>query len=87
MSKKLIIGVAVGFAAAVCVVAAKKSRGEAQRTGSGKWQRCMEKMPEDFPPRVMFDNLRATRANTEEILTLLRHETSEQTDTRAMAPA
>jgi len=68
MSKKLVIGVAVGLAAAVCVVAAKKSRGEAQRTGSGKWQRCMEKMPEDFPPRVMFDTVMAIREDTTRIL-------------------
>jgi len=31
----------------------------------------MEEMPEDFPPRVMFDNVEATRSNTERILEVL----------------
>jgi len=31
----------------------------------------MEEMPEDFPPRVMFDNAQAARDNTERILELL----------------
>ena len=87
MNKKLIIGVAVGFAVAVSVATAKKSRGEAQPTIFEKLQQCMERMPEDFPPRVMFDNVEATKANTEEILTLLQHENSAQTDTWAMASA
>ena len=34
----------------------------------------MEEMPEDFPPRIMFDNIEATKANTDEILTLLKEE-------------
>lgn len=31
----------------------------------------MEEMPEDFPPRVMYDNVEAARANTERILEIL----------------
>jgi hypothetical protein len=31
----------------------------------------MEEMPEDFPPRVMYDNVETTRANTERILEIL----------------
>jgi hypothetical protein len=37
----------------------------------GKMQEAMEAMPEDFPPVVMFDNVAATRENSERILELL----------------
>lgn len=36
-----------------------------------KMGHLMDEMPEDFPPRVMFDNLAVTRQNTERILEIL----------------
>jgi hypothetical protein len=32
---------------------------------------AMEEMPEDFPPRVMFDNVATARENTDRILEIL----------------
>jgi hypothetical protein len=71
MNKKLIVAVAVGGAA--CAVLAQRNRenkGE-QPTKWEKMTRLMDEMPEDFPPRVMFDNLAATRENSERILAIL----------------
>ncbi len=39
-----------------------------------KMRQFMDDMPEDFPPRIMFDSLAATRENTERILAILEHE-------------
>jgi len=39
-----------------------------------KMRKGFEEMPEDFPPRIMFDQIEATKANTDEILTLLKEE-------------
>jgi ABC-type glycerol-3-phosphate transport system substrate-binding protein len=85
MNKKLMIGVAAGFAAAACVAAAKKSQSEPSPDMWTKMREKMEEMPADFPPRVMFDNLEATKANTEEILSLLQREGSERANADAMA--
>jgi hypothetical protein len=85
MNKKLMIGVAAGFAAAACVAAAKNRQSGPSPTMWEKMQEKMEEMPEDFPPRMMFDNVEATKANTEEILTLLRHDNAERADAEAMA--
>ena len=74
MSKKVIIVAAAGFVVGAGIAAAKR---RAAGPSPDRWARMrekMEQMPEDFPPRVMFDNLAATRANTEEILALLRDE-------------
>lgn len=74
MNKKLVVGTAAGCAAVVAAVAAKKCTPE---SGTTKWDRMrqrMEEMPEDFPPRMMFDNVAATKANTEQILALLSTE-------------
>ena len=79
MNKKILVGGAVGLAAVACVTACAKS-GKCQNESTTKptvWDKMrkgMEEMPEDFPPRVMFDNIEATKANTEEILTLLERE-------------
>ncbi|MDX2381289.1 MAG: hypothetical protein QNM02_16195 [Acidimicrobiia bacterium] len=85
MNKKLMIGVAAGFAAAACVAAAKKKESRPSPTIWEKMQEKMEEMPEDFPPRMMFDNVEATKTNTEEILTLLRHDNKGRADAEAMA--
>ena len=44
---------------------------EKRRAMFEKMQQGMESMPEDFPPVVMFDNVAATRENSERILELL----------------
>ena len=61
-----------------CVVAMARKH---QRGGEGaaerptmwdKMRQGMEEMPDDFPPRVMYDNVEAARANTERILEILK---------------
>jgi hypothetical protein len=84
MSKKLMIGVGVGFLMAAGIAAAKKGQSGPSPDMWTKMRAKMEEMPEDFPPRVMFDNIEATKANTEEILSLLRREGSKQVDADAM---
>jgi hypothetical protein len=74
MKKKVLIGAAAGCAVAGCIAAAAKKgqgQGEPKPTIWDKMQQGMEEMPEDFPPRIMFDNVEATKANTEEILKLM----------------
>lgn len=86
MSKKVLIGVAVGLVAVGVLAAAKKGQ---QRPSPDMWSKMrakMEEMPADFPPRAMFDNVEATRANTEEILALMRRDTmGAQDDAGAVA--
>jgi hypothetical protein len=58
------------------VAVARRQRVGGQRAGKRptKWdmmRKRMEEMPEDFPPRVMYDNVETTRANTERILEIL----------------
>jgi hypothetical protein len=45
-----------------------------------KMREGMEEMPEDFPPRVMFDNAEAARINTERILEKLEAQESSKDD-------
>ncbi len=79
LSKKFVIGTLAGLGVAACVTACAKS-GQCQRERTPKptvWDKVrkgMEEMPEDFPPRVMFDNVAAMKANTDEILRLLTEE-------------
>ena len=76
MNKKLIIA-AVGGAAAVAAVATVKNRSASPEPKPTMWDKMregMEEMPEDFPPRIMFDNIEATRANSERILDLLERQ-------------
>ena len=42
----------------------------------GQMQAGMDAMPEDFPPVVMFNNVAATRENSERILELLEEDRS-----------
>ncbi len=81
MSKKLMIGAAVGLAVAVAAAAYKKGNHEPGPTIWEKMREGMEQMPEDFPPRVMYDNIEATKANTERILELLEAGRSPGADT------
>ena len=79
MNKKLMIGLGAGcVVAAAMAAAAKKCQPSSSPDMWTKMRAKMEEMPEDFPPRVMFDNVEATRANTDEILSLLRREGSER---------
>jgi hypothetical protein len=71
MSKRRMMAIAIGVAVGVAVLAL---RGRTSGERPDRWEkmrRFMEEMPEDFPPRVMFDNLSATRENTERILAIL----------------
>lgn len=75
MKKAIVLALIMGVVGAV-VIAMKKS----EAPGSTMWDKMranMEAMPEDFPPRVMFDNVAATRENTEEILRILEKSDSE----------
>lgn len=79
MNKKVLIGAAAGIAVVGCIAAAAKKsqgQGEPQPTIWDKMRQGMEEMPEDFPPRIMFDNIEATKANTEEILKVLGDESA-----------
>jgi Spy/CpxP family protein refolding chaperone len=73
MNKKLIIGAAVACATVAAIAAAKNASAsrDPKPTMWDKMREGMEQMPEDFPPRVMFDNVEAIRANSERILKLL----------------
>ncbi len=86
MNKKMLVGVAAGCAIAAGVAAAAKKRHGAPREAMWeKMRQRMEEMPADFPPRVMFDNLEAVRANTEEILSLLRQQQAGSDDIEVIA--
>jgi hypothetical protein len=71
MSKKLIVGAAAGCAVLAAVAATKKRPAGPKPTMWDKMREGMEGMPEDFPPRVMFDNVAATKENTGRILEIL----------------
>jgi hypothetical protein len=59
--------------AAVCAAVLMQKRQSAGPRPSmwDKMREGMEAMPEDFPPRVMFENVAATKENTERILEIL----------------
>ena len=73
---KRIVGAGVACCALAAAVAAARKGAQAGPKPE-VWDRMrakMEEMPEDFPPRVMYDSIEATRANTDEILGLLRQD-------------
>lgn len=82
MKKLVMIGLA-GVAVLAAILIAKKSQSpaspeereqrkvEKRREMFEKIQAGMEELPEDFPPVVMFNNVAATRANSERMLELL----------------
>jgi hypothetical protein len=80
MNKKLIIGAAIGCAAVAVVAATKKAPAGPKPSMWDKMREGMEEMPEDFPPRVMFDNVEAARINTEKILERLDDSQSPKDD-------
>ena len=94
MNKKLIIGTAVGIAALAAIAAAKKDSAvsAAKPTMWDKMREGFEQMPEDFPPRIMFDNIAVIRANSERIVELLAkgrmpHDARELTEDIEVIPA
>ncbi len=70
MKKLAALVLACGVAFAVMLVWKRQSAGP-RRTMGEKMQERMDAMPEDFPPRVMFDNVAATKENTLRILEIL----------------
>lgn len=58
----------------------EEQRAEKRRQMSERLRAGMEAMPEDFPPRVMFDNVATTRENSERILELLEGEPTGATE-------
>ena len=87
MNKKLLIGAFAGSALVAGIVALNKRDSEPKPTIWEKMTKGMEEMPEDFPPRIMFDNLEATKANTAKILALIETEKRQTDDVEAMAMA
>ena len=73
MKLKLLIGAAVVGGA---LLAARGVR----RRGGWDFEKMIERMPEDAPPKWMFRNITAIRANSERILELLE---AERTPTEA----
>lgn len=78
MNKALLVG---GAVVGVVVV-----RRWLARSGGFDFEKLIERMPEDAPPKWRFRNISAIRANTEQILALLETErvgTSEEARTAA----
>jgi hypothetical protein len=82
MKRLTVIGLVAGAVLAVVILAKKNQSSESsqerearqaekRRSISQKMQACMEAMPDDFPPVMMFKNVEATRENSERILELL----------------
>ena len=66
------LGLVVACLAAMARRKQHGGQGPAERpTMWDKMRKGMEEMPEDFPPRIMFDNVETTRANTQRILEIL----------------
>lgn len=61
-------------AACVALMMWKRQSAEPRPTIWEKMQERMDAMPDDFPPVVMFENVAATRENSEKILELLEKE-------------
>lgn len=80
MDKRLIIGAAAGCVAMAAIAAKKNRSAEPKPNMWDKMREGMEQMPEDFPPRVMFENVETTRANSEQILDLLQKQKSPKDD-------
>ena len=59
----------------VIVAIRRRQPAEPKPTIWQKMQEGMESMPEDFPPRVMFDNVAVVRENTDRILEVLSENT------------
>jgi hypothetical protein len=67
--RKLLIGVGAAVGAALI------ARRAAAHCGQFDFERMIERMPDDAPPKWMYRNISAIHANTERILELLETET------------
>jgi hypothetical protein len=87
MKKLAVFGLVAGAVLAVVLLVRKSQssgspeerearRAEKRRDMFDKIQAGMEALPEDFPPMVMFNNVAATRENSERILELLEKDRS-----------
>ena len=75
--KKLLLLAGVGVLVGVAV-----KRG-CSRMCSVDWEQRIESLPDNAPPKWMFRNISAIRANTERIRELLEHPTAEAGPIRA----
>ena len=75
MKRSLLVGAAV-------VGAAVRARTSVRARGGFDFERMIERMPENAPPKWMFRNISAIRANTERILELLTTEPGAVADPR-----
>ena len=66
----LVVGGIAGAAGAL-IALRLRTEGDPKEAMARRMREHLESMPEDFPPRMMLDNLAATRVNTEKILELL----------------
>ena len=69
--RKVAVLVLVGGVVWAALMRWKRQSGEQRPSMWDKIRQRIEDMPEDFPPRVMFDNVAAARENTERILEIL----------------
>jgi hypothetical protein len=87
MKKLAVFGLVAGAVLAVILLARKSQKSESpqereerkagkRREMFAKMQAGMEAMPDDFPPVMMFNNVAATRENSERILELLEKDRS-----------
>jgi hypothetical protein len=87
MKKLAVFGLVAGVVLAVVLLVRKSQssgspeerearRAEKRREMFEKMQAGMAALPEDFPPKVMFNNVAATRENSERILELLEKDRS-----------
>ncbi len=87
MKKLAVFGLVAGAVLAVVLLAKKSQssrspeerearRAEKRREMFQKMQKGMDAMPEDSPPVAMFNNVVATRENSERILELLEKDRS-----------
>jgi hypothetical protein len=80
MKRSLLIGAGVLGGA---LLAARAAR----RCGGFDFEKMIERMPEDAPPKWMFRNISAIRRNTERVLELLEGEGAASADRRAREAA
>ncbi len=69
--RKLWVLMLLGGLVVAAVMGGKRRSGEARPSMWVKMEEMMAEMPEDFPPRVMFDDVATTKENTERILEIL----------------
>lgn len=69
--KMLLVAGGIAGAAGALVALKLRTEGDPKEAMAHRMREHLESMPEEFPPRMMLDNLAATRVNTEKILQIL----------------